>query len=86
MVQQQIPLKKPQVIRRNFNGVWTDWLGNSPALTVIENLWAKFQDSMFRQPRSHNREQLIVRVKKEWAYIDKETTMEMTPNFENHSI
>jgi len=54
-------------------------------------LWAKFQDSMFRQPRSHNREQLIVRVKKEWASIDQETTMTLVENFQKlilkcHSI
>jgi len=47
--------KTTKVIRRNFNGVWTDWLGNSSDLNVIENLWAKFQDSMFRKPRSPQR-------------------------------
>ena len=73
--------KTVEVIRRNFNDVWTDWPGNSPDLNVIENLWARIQDSVFRQPRPRNREQLIARVKEEWASIDQQTTMTLVESF-----
>ena len=73
--------KTMKVIRRNFNGVWTDWLGNSPDLNVIENLWAKLQDTIFRKPRPCNREQLITRIKEEWTSIDQETTTTFVESF-----
>ena len=55
--------------------------GKSPDLNIVENLWAKLQDSIFRQPGPCNREQFIARAKEEWASIDQETTMTLVESF-----
>ena len=44
------------------------------------------QDSIFRQPRPCNREQLIARVKEEWESIDQETTMTLVESFQKQIL
>ena len=52
--------------------VWKDWPGNSPDLNVIEHLWNRLQESVFRQPRPQTRQQLIDRVLEEWDSITQD--------------
>lgn len=75
-----------KVIKEGFNSVWTDWPGNSPDFNVIEHLWAKLQDSVFRQPRPRNRDQLIARVQEEWESIDQNTTTNLVESFSRRII
>ena len=44
-------------------------------------MWAKLQVSVFRQPRPRNKEQLIAKVKEEWASIAQEITMNLVKSF-----
>jgi hypothetical protein len=53
------------IVMEHFNG--TLFHKSGPANKQHTNQSIKLQDSVFRQPRSHNREQFIARVKQEWA-------------------
>ena len=61
--------------------VWTDWPGNSPDLNVIEHVWAILQDSVFKEPRPKNREQLINRVTEEWNALGWEYLTSLIESF-----
>ena len=50
--------------KHNFN-VWPDWPGNSPDFNVIEHVWARLQESCFKEPCTRNRQQLNDRVQNE---------------------
>ena len=54
----------------------------TPNLNIIENLWTKLKDSLFGQPRSRNREQLIARIKEEQTSLDQEKTMTLVESFQ----
>lgn len=68
-------------LKTSFSNIWEDWPGNSPDLNVIENLWARIQDSVFKLPRPTNRDTLIARVLEEWASIDDETLSNLCHSF-----
>ena len=70
-----------QVINQDFKSVLTDQPGNSHDFSIIEHMLAKLHDSVFRQARPGNRNQLIVRVQKEWVDIDQNCTPDLVENF-----
>ena len=61
--------------------VWTDWPGNSPDLNVVEHIWSILQDSVFKESRPRNREQLITRVKDEWNAMTTTLTKSLVDSF-----
>jgi transposase len=69
------------VIKSLIPAVWTDWPGNSPDLNPIEHLWARVQNSVFREPRPRDRQQLIDRAKEEWKSITQDDTTAMVESF-----
>ena len=73
-------------IREQFPSVWRDWPGNSPDLNPIEHLWARVQDSVLRQPRPRNREELIKRVRQEWNSITQNDIYKLIESFSRRIV
>lgn len=72
-----------QLLESNFQTVWGKgkWPGNSPDLNPIEHLWSILKESIHKNPRPRNREELIKRVEKAWSEIDKNTIKNICRSF-----